>query len=58
MRSNCWDAAEHCGTPKRTDGTSQRYPRHNGANAQKKKLSSRQKIDTQILGSKIVNDNN
>jgi hypothetical protein len=32
---------------------SQRCPRHNG-DAQKKKLSSRQKIDTQILGSLAV----
>ena len=37
---------------------SQRYGGCWSVNAQKKKLSSRQKIDTQILGSKIINENN
>jgi hypothetical protein len=42
---------------KRTDGT-RNATAPQRRDAQKKKLSSRQKIDTQISGSKIVNANN
>lgn len=57
MRSNCWSASDTAGKPNvQTRLITQ--ARYCGANAQKKKLTSRQKIDKQIPGSKIVNDNN
>jgi len=39
---------EHCGTAKRTDDARKRSGAKTAHDAQKKKLSSRQKIDTQI----------
>lgn len=52
-----WALPNTAGQQKRTGGTRNATATQRG-DAQKKKRSLRQKIDTQILGSKIVNDNN